>query len=95
MNQVLPDVSDRARATIRGTVRLAIKAHVDASGTVTAADLDAPGPSKYFADSALQAARKWDFTPAKLDGRAVPSEWLLRFEFTPSGTKVFPKQTAP
>jgi len=95
LDQVLPDVSEKARATIHGKVRVSIKVHVDPSGGVTGAEFDSPGPSKFFADLALQAARKWAFTPPEVNGKSVPSEWRLRFDFRPNDTKVTPTQTAP
>jgi TonB family protein len=95
LEQVMPEVSPGARATIRGTVRVAVKLHVDTAGNVSSAELFSPGPSRYFADQALQAAHRWDFAPAKVDGHAVPSDWLVRFEFTPSLTKAHPTQSTP
>jgi TonB family protein len=95
LDQVLPDVSQKARSTIHGKVRVSIKVHVDPSGGVSAAELDSPGPSKFFADLALQAARKWAFTPPEVNGKSVTSEWRLRFEFTQNDTKATPTQTAP
>jgi len=95
LDQVLPDVSPKARATIHGKVRVSIKVHVDQAGSVSGAELDSAGPSSYFADLALQAARKWAFTPPEVDGKSVASEWRLRFEFTQKDTKVIPAQTAP
>ncbi len=95
LDQVLPDVSERARATIQGTVRVSVRVHVDAAGNVSDAGLDAPGPSQYFADLALNAARRWEFTPPEVGGRSAPSEWLIRFEFSQSGVQAFPTQTAP
>jgi TonB family protein len=92
LNQVLPEISQKARATIHGTVRLSVKLHVNASGAVTGAELAASGPSKYFADQALSAARKWDFTPAKINGRSVKSDWIVRFDITQSRTQVFPSE---
>jgi TonB family protein len=94
LNQVMPEVSQRARSTIRGTVRVLVKVHVNSSGSVTGADL-ASAPSRFFADAAVQAARRWDFAPPKVAGQNVASEWLLRFEFTQSDAKVFPLQTNP
>jgi TonB family protein len=93
--QVVPDVSQRARDTILGKVRVNVKVHVDESGTVVGADLDNDNASRFFADQAVQVAKRWTFTPPEVDGRAVPSEWLLRFEFMPTATKVFPTQTSP
>ena len=95
LNQVLPEVSPGALATIHGTVRVTVKLHVDSAGNISAAELFSPGPSKYFADQALQAAHRWDFAPAKVDGHAVPSDWLVRFEFTPSITRAHPTQSTP
>jgi TonB family protein len=95
LDQILPPVSDKARATIHGKVRVAVKVHVDASGNVSEAEFDSPGPSKYFADLALQAARKWEFSSPELDGHSVPSVWRIRFEFTSSDTKAYPSQETP
>ncbi|MDP9146284.1 MAG: protein kinase [Acidobacteriota bacterium] len=93
--QVVPDVSQRARSTIRGTVRVSLKLHVDPAGDVTGTDLVSDGSSKFFADQAVKVANRWTFTPPEVDGRAVPSEWELRFEFTTKDTKVFPTQVSP
>ena len=95
LDQVVPDVSAKARATIHGHVRVAVKVHVDAAGAVSNAELDSPGPSAFFADLALNAARKWVFSPPEANGKSVPSEWVLHFVFTQGDTKVTPKQTAP
>jgi TonB family protein len=92
---MLPDAPEKALATISGKVRVSVLAHVDPAGNVSLAEFENPGPSKYFADLALKAVRRWEFTPPEVSGRSVPSEWQIRFEFTPSGVKAFPKQTAP
>jgi TonB family protein len=93
--EVLPDVPQRARDTIRGTVRVSVKVAVDPSGSVLEAALDSPGPSPYFANLALQAARRWKFRPAEVDGRRVSSEWILQFKFRRTATEAFPVQAAP
>lgn len=95
LDQVLPDVSGKARATIHGKVRVSVRVHVDPSGGVSEAEFDSPGPSKFFADLAMQAARKWAFTPPEVNGKSVASEWRIKFEFTQKDTKVIPTQTAP
>jgi TonB family protein len=95
LDQVLPEVSEKAQATIQGTVRVTVLLHVDAAGNVSDATLDSPGPSQYFANLALTAARRWEFTSPEADGHSVPSEWRVRFEFTQTGVKAFPRQTAP
>jgi len=95
VHQVMPDVSQRARNTIRGKVRVSVKVNVDPSGKVTDAAFEAPGPSKYFADAAIRAAKNWTFAPAKANGESVASQWLLRFEFAPAGTEIFSAEINP
>lgn len=94
-DQVIPEVPESARNTIHGTVRVGVRVSVDSSGNVTEAELDSPGPSKYFARLALEAAQQWKFEPPKMEGREVLSDWLLRFQFTGQGTKVIPVQSDP
>jgi TonB family protein len=95
IQQVLPNASQAARDTIRGTVRVSVRVHVDESGRVTQATFDSRGPSQYFADRALQAAQLWKFSPAKVNGQNVPSEWIIRFEIDPSIINVFPVENTP
>ncbi|MGB0036645.1 MAG: TonB family protein [Candidatus Acidiferrales bacterium] len=95
VHQVLPEASQKALDTIHGTVRVSVRVSVDPSGKVADASFDSPGPSKYFADLALQAARNWTFSPAMVDGQNVPSEWVLRFEYGRTETKVLPRQQRP
>ncbi|HEY4907654.1 MAG TPA: protein kinase [Candidatus Acidoferrum sp.] len=94
LNQVMPEISSRARSTIHGTVRVILKVRVSASGAVETA-VPASSPSRFFSDAAVQAAMHWDFTPAKVSGQPVRSEWLLQFDFSPTNTKVLPSQTKP
>lgn len=90
VRKVLPTVSDRARATIRGTVHVAVKVDVDAAGNVTNTTLDpATASSKYFADLAVQAARDWKFKPAQPDAQTVPSQWVVHFLYTQADTTAF------
>src|SRR3989440_956953 len=95
LDEVLPDAPAKARATIRGVVRVSVRVQVDPTGNVAEAALDSAGPSKYFAGLALKAARNWQFASPEIGGHSAPSEWLIRFQFSPSGSKAFPKQTAP
>lgn len=81
VHKAMPDVLASALRTIRGTVRVGIKASVDNLGNVTDAVIDSPGPSQYFADAALQAARQWKFEPRE----SSAGDWLLRFDFTQNG----------
>jgi TonB family protein len=94
-HQVLPDVPSKARNTITGKVKVTVKVAVDASGAVSHASLVSRGPSEYFANQALQAARKWTFKPPTVDGKAIPSEWSLSFEFKGNGTTAAAQRTSP
>jgi len=94
-HQVMPEVSNSALRTVQGKLKIRIKLTVDSSGNVVLAKFDSRGPSKYFAERTLEAARQWKFKPPQVDGRGVPSEWILRFEFTRSGATVHPEQTFP
>jgi serine/threonine-protein kinase len=93
--RVLPRISQSARNSIQGHVRVSVRVAVDASGNVVEATLDSPGPSKYFARLARDAAGGWKFSPAQVKGRSVPSKWILRFAFSSSGTDVRPTEIAP
>ena len=93
--QVLPDVLPAARQSIQGHVNLKIRVTVDTSGHVSDATLDSPGPSKYFAKVALQAAQQWRFKPDQVDGQPVSSIWILQFQFTQAATEVNPIEAAP
>jgi len=74
VNEVLPDVPAKARNTIRGKVTVRIRADVDANGNVVDVKNESRESSRFFGNLALQAARRWKFTPG-------PSQWILRFEF--------------
>jgi TonB family protein len=95
LDQVLPQASGKALATIQGTVRVDVKVHVDAAGNVSEAALYIPGPSRYFADLSLKAARGWVFSPPETEGRSVPSDWTIQFYFTQAGARAIPRQVTP
>lgn len=95
LQRVLPEVSPGALKTIHGRVRVDVRVNVDSSGSVSKATLVSAGPSKYFAERALAAARKWKFNPPHSNQQAVESEWKLRFEFRRSGVQMFPSRIKP
>lgn len=92
LHRVTPEVSQSALDTISGTVKVSVQVSVDAAGNVSDVSLDSTGPSKYFANFALKAARQWTFSPAKSGGQGVASQWVIRFEFTRDGAKTFPSR---
>jgi len=93
--EISPDISPTARRTITGHVKVTVRVLVDRSGKVSEANIVSPGPSKYFANQALAAARHWKFSPPRLDGKDASSEWTLRFQFGRTSTEVSPLETKP
>jgi TonB family protein len=82
LHKEIPEVPRSARDTIRGHFSIAVRVTVDKSGNVVGETLEKPGPSKYFARLATEAARKWKFAPADApDSR----QCLVWFEFTRGG----------
>jgi len=84
LKQTMPNVSRSARDTIHGTIKVRVKVAVDPSGNVQNATLISPGPSKYFARQAMEAAQQWKFVPAQGQD---PRTWIVRFGFKRSGTE--------
>jgi TonB family protein len=95
LHQVEPDVSRSALRTIEGRLKVVVEVSVDASGNVSQARLSSPGPSTYFANRALAAARDWKFNPPQVNGQAAASEWVLRFQFRKTTTEVLPSEKTP
>lgn len=95
VEQALPDVLPKAVASIHGQFVVKVRVSVDAAGSVTDVAFDSPGPSRYFANAALNASRRWRFKPAVVNGQPVTSAWLLQFRFTREGTEVTPVKVAP
>jgi TonB family protein len=95
LEQVMPAVPQKASATIHGVVLLTVRVKADEAGKVTNATLASPGPSKYFGKLAIEASRAWRFKPAQQNGRAVPSTWMLHYQFRADGIKVTPAEEAP
>ena len=79
VHEALPEIPDSALNSIHGKFHAIVRATSDASGSVSDASIDSPGPSQYFANLALKASRDWKFSPN------APGDWLIRFEFTSDG----------
>lgn len=99
IRKVLPQVSEKSRSTIHGTVRINVRVQLNPDGTVSSAELAAPAPSQFFADLALKAAQQWQFgapsspSPSSASSAAsasiLPSSTLIRFDFTPTSTAAY------
>ena len=82
LNEVLPDASQSALRTIRGTVRVSVRVVIDKEGKVVSAISEIPGPSRYFERISRSAAQKWTFTSADSQEQRT---LLIRFGFTREG----------
>jgi TonB family protein len=80
VERVMPKVSPSAQRTITGKIKVRVRVKTDADGNVTQATLKEAGPSKYFARIALEAAKRWKFSPGE-DGGGI-----ITFVFTKSRT---------
>lgn len=83
LHQEIPEASRSARESIRGRISVTIRVVVDRYGNVIHESVEYAGTSRYFAHLGFEASKKWKFAPADSQ---EPRVWLLRFEFTRSGT---------
>lgn len=83
--QVLPDTRLLSGLAGASTPDVEIAATIDEAGHVTGAHvLKNPGkPNDVLENAAIQAAKQWIFEPATLDGKAVPSDHKIDFQFRP------------
>ena len=93
--QPMPEVTNQARSTIRGRVKLNVRVDVDPAGAVTEAKIEGSGGSRYFSNLALNTVRQWKFEPVKVNGSETGQRWRIRFEFLKSGTKVQRQRLSP
>jgi outer membrane biosynthesis protein TonB len=84
VRQVLPNVTASALRTIHGKVRVTVRVHTDGAGNVAKAEFVSTGPSRYFANHALEAAQDWKFATSNANAHV----WVLQFVFQRSGTSV-------
>jgi TonB family protein len=90
MRRVAPNIPEKARNTIQGKPAVVVRVTVDPAGDVAEAVVERSF-SSYFSKFALQAARQWRFIPKE---GASPREWVLRFEFTQTNTRVVAQRAA-
>jgi serine/threonine protein kinase len=83
LREVIPNVPKSAARTIRGHIKVSVRATVSADGTVSAVAADRSGASGYFRRLAEEAAKKWTFVPTHA---APPRPMQIQFDFTRDGT---------
>jgi TonB family protein len=93
--RALPRVPESASNTITGTVKVSVVVDVDPRGRVVQAKLDEPGPSRYFARLSMAAAPDWKFTPPRVKGQIVASEWVINFGYSQADTSASATERHP
>lgn len=93
VHQVLPDISQSARNTITGTIKVGVRVEVDPSGKVTSAEVKSDSAkSKYFERLTLAAAQRWEFSAPEVDGKPTASTWLLKFRIKRTSIEASPQR---
>jgi TonB family protein len=82
IERVLPRITPGALHSVTGRIKIQVKVKVDETGRVTEARLKSRGPSRYFAERALEAARGWKFEPGRENGKARASQWMVEFDLS-------------
>ena len=84
VRRVQPLLAPNVRALLRGDAEVSIRLQVDAKGEVVGAEpVGSPeGMPRVLIPPALAAARQWRFEPARTPGGPVPSEFIVRFQFS-------------
>lgn len=94
VHQVLPEIPQSAKNTIRGTIKVVVWVDVDPTGRVMAAKFKSAGPSRYFAEKAMKAAEGWKFAAPQADGQPTTSAWLVTFRFRRRSIEASPQRVA-
>lgn len=92
LHQVMPELSQSAKNTIRGTIKISVVVDVGPSGKVIAARFKSAGPSHYFAGKTMAAAEQWQFSPPQVNGEPAASSWLLQFRLRRGGIEASPQR---
>lgn len=82
IRQVLPNISALLPSVFNGTHRVSVIVNVDNTGHVTQVRADPQDKtSTILIEAAEYAAKQWVFAPARLDGKPVPAEHSIVFQF--------------
>ena len=81
--QTQPALPREIRSMLFGEATVDVKVKTDPTGKVTGVEaVSKPGPLRPFLErAALDAARLWRFTPARMGDRAVAGETVVQFTF--------------
>jgi hypothetical protein len=79
----LPEVPADVRSHLKREVLINVKVYVNPSGKVDFAELlsNGTGANRDLASMAVFSSRRWEFSPASLDGQPSEGQVVLRFRF--------------
>jgi TonB family protein len=92
VHEEIPSLSHSTRRSIHGTVTIPVRVTVDRSGNVVAQVLEGREASGFFRRLALEAAKKWKFTPTM--SQPVRA-WRVQFELSRGGAAAQAMPLAP
>ena len=83
IHRVEPEPSFTLHPFIVPEVQINVRVSIDRSGRVIRAESLSRGNAlmEHLSKIAVQAARQWTFSPARREGKNVPSEIMLQFQF--------------
>lgn len=82
--QEVPRFPPELKSTLVRSATVEVSVKINSSGKVTKADVLPGNAHVLLQRSAVEAARNWKFRPAAINGIAVPSDMVLKFNFTPN-----------
>jgi TonB family protein len=82
IERVTPKITPSALHSVKGKIKIQVKVKVDETGRVTEARFKSRGPSRFFAERALEAAKGWKFEPVRESGKPRASEWMVQFDIS-------------
>jgi TonB family protein len=81
LKEVLPDENLFASRNNREETRVDVQVRIDENGLVQEAHVKNGGQSGLLRNAALEAAKHWIFEPAKRNGKNIPSDHTIEFQF--------------
>ncbi len=83
ISQITPRLEPAIRSVLVNDVEVEVRLHIDASGRVIRADpiQKLTGLYQHIERAAVNAAERWRFQPATIDGKKVPSVQTIKFLF--------------
>jgi protein TonB len=83
ISQITPRLEPAIRSVLVNDVEVEVTLHIDASGRVVRADpvQRLTGLYQHIERAAVNAAERWRFQPATIDGKTVPSVQTIKFLF--------------